>query len=33
VAEPGPDARAYAEAIQTYRALYPALRPVFHAMG
>ena len=30
VAEPGPDASAYAEALETYRALYPALRPVFH---
>jgi xylulokinase len=31
VAEPGPDASVYAEALETYRALYPALRPVFHA--
>ena len=30
VAEPGPDASLYAEALDTYRALYPALRPVFH---
>jgi xylulokinase len=31
VAEPGPDASAYAEAISAYRALYPALAPTFHA--
>jgi xylulokinase len=30
VAEPGPDASAYAEALGTYRALYPALAPIFH---
>ena len=31
VAEPGPDASVYAEALEAYRALYPALRPIFHA--
>jgi len=30
VAEPGPDALVYAEALNTYRALYPALAPIFH---
>jgi xylulokinase len=30
MAEPGPEASAYAEALGTYRALYPALRPIFH---
>jgi xylulokinase len=30
MAEPGPEASAYAEALDTYRALYPALRPIFH---
>jgi xylulokinase len=30
VAEPGPDASVYREAIGTYRALYPALSPIFH---
>ena len=30
VAEPGPEASVYAEALETYRALYPALRPIFH---
>jgi xylulokinase len=30
VAEPGPDAPVYAEALGTYRALYPALAPIFH---
>ena len=30
LAEPGPDASTYAEAIGTYRALYPALTPIFH---
>jgi xylulokinase len=29
VAEPGPDAPVYAEALGTYRALYPALAPIF----
>jgi xylulokinase len=29
VAEPGPDAPAYVEALGTYRALYPALAPIF----
>lgn len=33
VAEPGPDASAYADALASYRALYPALMPVFHAPG
>ena len=33
VAEPGPEASVYAEALETYRALYPALRPVFHRTG
>ena len=33
VAEPGPEASVYAEALQTYRALYPALRPIFHGTG
>ena len=31
VAEPGRDAPTYAEALASYRALYPALAPVFHA--
>ena len=31
VAEPGPDAPIYAEALGTYRALYPALAPTFRA--
>ena len=31
VTEPGPDASVYAEALASYRALYPALRPIFHA--
>lgn len=31
VAEPGPDASIYAEALGTYRALYPALAPTFGA--
>ncbi|MEO6294976.1 MAG: xylulokinase [Candidatus Limnocylindria bacterium] len=30
VAEPGPDAPVYAEGLETYRALYPALVPTFH---
>ena len=30
VAEPGPSAPTYAEGLATYRALYPALRPIFH---
>ena len=30
VAEPGPDARAYADGLKAYRSLYPALSPVFH---
>jgi xylulokinase len=30
VAEPGPDASAYAEGLATYRALYPSLAPIFH---
>ena len=30
VAEPGPEASAYAEALATYRTLYPALAPTFH---
>ena len=30
VAEPGPDASAYAEALEGYRSLYPSLAPVFH---
>jgi xylulokinase len=30
VAEPGPDALVYAEGLQAYRALYPALAPSFH---
>jgi xylulokinase len=30
VAEPGPDASAYAEALEGYRELYPSLAPVFH---
>ena len=29
VAEPGPSAPTYAEGLATYRALYPALRPIF----
>jgi xylulokinase len=33
VAEPGPDAPAYAEALVSYRALYPALTPIFHKQG
>ena len=33
VAEPGPEASAYAEALETFRALYPALRPIFHRTG
>jgi xylulokinase len=33
VAEPGPDASVYADALEIYRALYPALRPVFGTMG
>jgi xylulokinase len=34
VAEPGPDATAYAEGLEEYRALYPALAPNFHrALG
>jgi xylulokinase len=31
VAEPGPNASAYAGALEDYRALYPALRPLFHS--
>jgi xylulokinase len=30
VAEPGPDASVYAAALDGYRSLYPALRPIFH---
>jgi xylulokinase len=30
VAEPGPSASAYAAGLATYRALYPALQPIFH---
>ena len=30
-ASPGPDAPRYAEAHATYRSLYPALAPIFHA--
>jgi len=30
VAEPGPDASVYGEALAAYRALYPALTPAFH---
>ena len=33
VAEPGPDASAYADALERYRALYPALRPIFDSTG
>jgi xylulokinase len=33
VAEPGSNASAYAEALGTYRTLYPALAPIFHAQG
>jgi xylulokinase len=33
VAEPGPDAAAYAAGIDAYRELYPALAPVFHRAG
>jgi xylulokinase len=33
VAEPGTDASAYADALEAYRALYPALRPIFHRMA
>jgi xylulokinase len=33
VAEPGRDASAYAEALNRYRALYPALRPIFGAIA
>ena len=33
VAEPGPDASAYAAALERYRALYPALRPTFGAIA
>ncbi|HEX7172773.1 MAG TPA: xylulokinase [Candidatus Limnocylindria bacterium] len=33
VAEPGPDSPAYAEALETYRSLYPALAPVFHRVA
>ena len=32
-AEPGPDVSAYTEALASYRALYPALAPIFHAQG
>jgi xylulokinase len=30
VAEPGPSTSAYAAGLATYRALYPALKPIFH---
>lgn len=30
VAEPGPDASAYADGLEAYRSLYPALAPAFH---
>jgi sugar (pentulose or hexulose) kinase len=30
---PGPDAGAYTEAYERYRALYPALAPTFRALG
>jgi xylulokinase len=33
VAEPGQEASAYAEALERYRALYPALRPIFDAIA
>jgi xylulokinase len=33
VAEPGPNAPAYARALASYRTLYPALAPFFHAQG
>ncbi len=33
VAEPGPDAPVYAETHARYRALYPALAPLFHHPG
>jgi len=30
VAEPGSNASKYEEALEVYRSLYPALRPIFH---
>ncbi len=32
IAEPGPDAAQYADALDIYRGLYPSLAPAFHRM-